>query len=485
MRIIVVDDDQDSRKAISDFIQQLGHQVFECSGGSGALEILKTEQIHLVLSDIMMPGMSGVDLLKTIKADKDLENTIVVLFTGYRDVNSAIEALRNGAYDYLLKPVKPEELDLLTTRVSEYLTLKEENLKLTEKFDKEVNAATVNIKKELEEVRKAYLKLAGVYELGVYSDNMQQVFATAEKLHNRKDIPVLIEGETGTGKEVIARFIHFGPEGITNPFVGLNCAAISENLFESELFGYEAGAFTGGNPKGQKGKIEHAENGSLFLDEITELTGNFQAKLLRVIQEREYYRVGGIKKYDTNARFICATNENIEQLVKNNEFRQDLYYRLNVGRIRIPPLRERKDEIIPFAELFMKQLRDEKKSSFKSITKQAADKLAAYSWPGNVRELKNSIERIAFQYDDSKLVPKHIDFLFTDTEVETSTPSDDQDLDLLDTLTRSESLDLKEFNKKLVNKVLLKHNNNKSETARFLNISRYEIYTYLKREKDK
>jgi len=271
------------------------------------------------------------------------------------------------------------ELDILLKRLDEFLSLKERNKKLTESFDKEVKKVTKNIQSQLIAVRKAFAREIGTVEIGIYSKSMKEVFKTAEKLHQSPKIPVLIEGETGTGKELVAHYIHYGQGDITTPFIGLNCAAISSNLFESELFGYEAGAFTGGNPKGQKGKLELAENGTIFLDEITEMPIVHQAKLLRVIQEREYYKVGGLKGMNAEARFICATNQDPQKMVQKGTFRQDLFYRLNVGYIRIPPLRERKEAIVPLARLFLEQFKQQKKTRFESIDKNAIQMLISSS----------------------------------------------------------------------------------------------------------
>ena len=314
MRILVVDDVISIREALVKFLSQLGHELFAACDGKDALEVLSRQNIHLVLTDILMPRMSGHQLLKRIKESNDLKDIVVVLFTGHSDIKSAVEAMREGAYDYLLKPVNIKELALTIKRINEYLVLKEENRLLSSNFERQVRKATKDVKKELIEIKKAFAREMGASDIGIFSKSFRDVIKTAKKLHNNPDIPVLIEGETGTGKEIVARYIHYGEGEVTSPFVAINCAAITPSLFESELFGYEAGAFTGGKGMGQKGKLELAGEGTIFLDEITEIPTEYQAKLLRVIEEREYFRVGGLKNLHTNARFICASNQDIKRL---------------------------------------------------------------------------------------------------------------------------------------------------------------------------
>ncbi len=483
MNIIVVDDDHDSRNTISRFLTRIGHQVTQFPDGDKAFRALKKKSVHLVFSDIHMPGITGIDLLKKIKKTKEYKDIPVVLFTGFREVNTAVEALRNGAYDYLLKPIKPEELAILTDKIAEYLSLKEENTRLSKNFEQKLEEATENIKKELFETKQAFANAVGVKEVGIFSDAMKEIIETVSKLHTDPDIPVLIEGETGTGKEVVAKLIHYGKKNITTPFIGVNCAAISPALFESELFGYEPGAFTGGNPKGQKGKLEIAAGGTIFLDEITEIPVEYQAKLLRVIQEREYYRVGGIKKLLTNARFVCATNTKIEQKVEKNLFREDLFYRLNVGRITIPPLRERKEEIIPLSEMFLRNLREQKKTGFSKINSEAAGILESHTWKGNIRELKNSMERLAFLFEGIEVNPSHLGFL-TGESAEHKNIKISEKADYFDFIFSGDNFSLKNMNLEIVDKALEEYNGNKSKTAKFLQLTRNELYTYIKQKKN-
>ncbi len=480
MNILVVDDDPGIRNSLSLFFTSYGHNTIECENGKIALKILRSENIHMVLSDILMPEMDGKELLKQIKKTERLKELIVVLVTGQGDVKSAVDAMKNGAYDYLLKPVNLNELSILTERVAEYLTLKEENKNLTENFEKKVDEATKDIKKKLVDLRKEYARVVSSSEIGLYSDKLKQVYSTAKRLHKNRKFPVLIEGETGTGKELVARYVHYGDGDVSTPFVGINCAAISPNLFESELFGYEPGAFTGGNPKGQKGKIEVAEEGTIFLDEISEMSIEYQAKLLRVIQEREYYRVGGIKKNTTNARFVCSTNQDIKNKVLEGTFREDLYYRLSVGHIFIPPLRDRSEEIEPLAKMFLMRLGSQNMTQFKEIDVDAYKKLKEYHWPGNVRELKSVVERVALLYDDEIITEDHLEAVFDHMSNPKSkaSVSNEQSTDKFE--FSKDGVDLNKWILSNIQKALDLNKGNKSDTARYLNISRNVLYTYLK-----
>ncbi|MFC1565011.1 sigma-54-dependent transcriptional regulator [candidate division KSB1 bacterium] len=481
MRILLVDDDDSIRISLSKFLSQLGHDVLDCENGERALTILSREPVHLVLSDIKMPRMDGHEMLSRIKKSDKLKNIIVVLFTGHGDIKGAVEAMRQGAYDYLLKPINVKELAIITNRINDYLALKEENIKLTSNFEEQLDKETSAIKNELLELRKAYARDVGIGEIGVFSEKMRSIFKTLQKFHKNPDIPVLIEGETGTGKEILARYIHFESGNITTPFVGLNCAAISATLFESELFGYEAGAFTGGRPKGQKGKLELAAGGSILLDEICEIPTEYQAKLLRVLQEREYYPVGSLKKQSTDARFICATNKDVKKEVEEGSFREDLFYRLSVGHIVVPPLRERNKEIIPLAKMFLAQLSENKRTTFTGISKDAEQLLTEFAWPGNVRQLKSTIERISLLWEDKEIQPSHLEFLYDKGMPKIEEKQEQAEEKTEDIELPSDKFDINDWSYNIVKKALVKNNGNKSKTAKYLGISRNELYTYIKK----
>jgi len=479
MHILLVEDSPGVRESLLELLNNLRYRVTGCENGQAAMNILGQSDVDVVLSDIMMPVMNGHQLLKNIKEKDLLKHIEVILFTGHGDIKSAVEAMRSGAYDYLLKPVDVQELDVVLKRLKDLVQLKKEHQQLSLHFQEEVQKATREIESELVAIRKALAREVGTIEIGIFSKSMKQIFKRAEKLHQNPDIPVLIEGETGTGKELVAHFIHYGYGDVATPFIGLNCAALSANLFESELFGYEPGAFTGGNPKGQKGKLELANNGSLFLDEITEMPSEHQAKLLRVIQEREFFHVGGLNKQEAKVRFICATNRNVKEAIKKHIFRQDLYFRLNIGHIRISPLRERPESILPMALLFLKQLTEQRGTRFKKISEKASRMLQNYHWPGNVRELKNLIERIVLYWDDEEIQPSHVSACLESIPGPHLSELVRGDQEILQLPVNH--LDLNNHILTLIKKALDMHHGNQTQTARYLGISVRVLHTYMKK----
>lgn len=470
MNILLVDDDKSGRAFLAKFITRLGHSVTECGNGQEALMLFKTKRdFQMVLSDIRMPYMSGEDFLRSINDLPNRGDTSVVLMSAYSDVDTAVTALRLGAYDYLVKPVNVNELAVIVERIQEYNVLRAENRRLTEHFDDELKAATEQTRHEIERLKKIAYRVGGLEEVGFFSDKMQQIMEVTKKFHRDRSVPVLIQGETGSGKEVVAKLIHYGDEVNEQPFVDLNCAALTANLFESELFGYEAGAFTGGLTKGQKGKMDIASGGTLFLDEIGEMPLELQGKLLRVLQEKQFYRVGGLRKTFTDIRIICATNADLERRVKNGTFREDLYYRLKVGHIQIPPLRERPEDIIPLAKLFLEEFSSQKKRKICRITEQAAAKLQSHSWPGNVRELKNTIDLATLLFEESELRPEHITFRNGNSPKQFAKPSV---APVLNTEVPDRPFSLEEFINRIILQVLEIHDGNKTETAKYLGMSR-------------
>jgi len=333
--------------------------------------------------------------------------------------------------------------------------------------------------------RYAACKLgAGCDRILFHSKSMLEVQKLAQVIHQDRTIPVLIEGETGVGKEVIARYIHYGETGNEIPFVDINCAAITPTIFESELFGYEGGAFTGGRAGGQKGKIALADGGTLFLDEISEIPTSIQAKLLRVIQERDYYPVGGLGKRKADLRLICATNANLAECVEKGSFRKDLFYRLEAIRICIPPLRDRAEDIIPLAEMFLRNISKQKNKKFTSISPDAANILLNYPWPGNVRQLRNAIERVVVMWNEKELKPERLNFLETHKRGKTSQPEASVDSFNSRLALPSESLDLKEFNDKIIKQALARHGGNITQTAAYLKLSRRSLSYRLKQLDD-
>jgi len=485
MKILLVDDDRLSRQYMMWFLKRQNHEVTECAGGEEALEKFSPEEYPMVLSDIQMPGISGNELAAAIKQMPNSWQTDVVLFTGHADLNSVITALRTGVYDYLEKPVNVEELTSVIERVAEHQALLRENKILTERFDDEVTAATEDTRRELVQMKQIIAE-STIGSVGIFSECMKTIVQKAEQLHTDRSIPVLIEGETGTGKEVIAKMIHYGSNFHSlsaTSFVDINCAALAPNLFESELFGYEAGAFTGSMTKGAKGKFDLAHGGTLFLDEISEIPLDLQGKLLRVLQEKEFYRVGGLKKIKTNIRVICATNVPLEQSVAQGTFRKDLYFRLKVAHIVLPPLRKRKEEILPIAAMFLQDFSQRKKKNFTTISPQTARILEQYDWPGNIRELKNVIEYVTFAYNDIELKPGHIMGLLEQWREQppSLTPSND----IIELPFPLQGYPLKQFTEDIILKVLAAHHNNQSDTAKYLGISRRALSYRLEEMRNK
>ena len=475
MRILLVEDNDSLREEIADFLQEeSGYTVHQCGNGRQALEVLENHDISLIVSDIRMPGMDGIQMLEKLNERSFNNRPPVILITGFADIQSAISALRAGASDYLTKPLKPQELAEAIRKIDR----RKANLPDQTQPSGQSSASGSRLATR-SPGDSVLLEERG--PLLVCSDAMRRILLLVERFHQDPSVPVLIEGETGTGKELIARMIH-NPAGddnsICGPFVSLNCAAISMNLFESELFGYEPGAFTGASPKGAPGKLELAAEGSLMLDEIGDLPLEQQPKLLRVLQEKEYYRVGGQKKKEMKARLICATNQNLKENVENGSFRRDLYFRLNIGRIYLPPLRERKEAILPLARKFLNQFATVKGSRFAGITDEAADMLLKYEWPGNIRELHNAMEWVVLLFDDFQLRPEHLAML------------DGQQKEIPDIggnllkpgsiVLPRDKVDLKKLEAELVRKALEKFRGNKTRTANYLCISRRALDSRIK-----
>lgn len=411
MRILVVDDNSNSLQSLCLVLKDLGHDPKGMQDPLEALELRRKEFFPLIITDIRMPGMDGLELLSALKADPATSQSDVVLITGHGDMETAVEALRKGAYDYLNKPINARELSAVVDRSAEHQALMLENTELRSNLDQQISIAAADIRKDLENARHRLREVEGIGLVIAESPAMIELLRQALIMHSEPSVPVLIEGETGTGKEVLARFIHHGEGVAETPFMAINCAAIPHELFESELFGHEQGAFTGSRAEGAKGKLEQAADGTLFLDEVAEMPLSLQPKLLRVLEERSFYRVGGIKKRSFDARIVCAGNRNMAEMVEKGTFRRDLYHRLRVGHLCIPPLRERQEDILPLAGHFLRREAERKKKQFKSLAADTTSILRSYSWPGNVRELENTIERAVLMHDGEMLLPRHVSFL--------------------------------------------------------------------------
>jgi DNA-binding NtrC family response regulator len=349
LAILLVDDEQDVQVSLSRFMTKLGHRVECASDAALALARFHADHFDVVISDIRMPGMDGLELLSRLKRVQASPVDVIVI-TGHGDMDNAISALKFGAFDYLRKPIDVRELAVTLERIAELKRLRNNYRQLKTEFRQRVEEKTQAIRGEAERLRQAYLQEVGLGELRVFSGVMRAVLDLAQKYAEDPTLPVLITGESGTGKELIARYLHYSQAlDPLRPFVALNCGAISPQLFEGEFFGHEAGAYTGATASGQKGKLEAAHGGTIFLDEIGEMPPGLQVKLLRVLEDSRFYRVGGTREVSISVRVISATNQDLAAATEAGRFRTDLYYRVNAGAIRIPPLRERREEIIPFA----------------------------------------------------------------------------------------------------------------------------------------
>ncbi|TKJ42432.1 sigma-54-dependent Fis family transcriptional regulator [candidate division LCP-89 bacterium B3_LCP] len=479
MRILLVDDETLSRQPIADFLEeQLHHQVTQCGDGKEALKIFTAEPFPIVLTDVRMPGISGLDLLMRIRSVPEGRRTSVILFTGYADVDTAIGALRQGAGDLLRKPLNLEELAQVVTRMVDRQNFMTGHADQDQLPEADTELLTTDIEDDYTFIKDSQIEVPDAGRVGIYSDDLRAVMTMAFRLHEDRNIPVLIEGETGTGKEILARMVHYGREGDDKPFISINCSAISPGLFESELFGYEGGAFTGAKRSGIIGKLELAQGGTLFLDEIGDMPIDLQPKLLRALQEKEIYRVGGLKRIPLDVRIIAASNRNLKTLAEKGDFRQDLYYRLNIGWMQLSPLRNQKDSIAALAQMFLVQFAQQKKRRFRFLHRDAISILETYSWPGNVRELKSTIERVTLLYDDIELKPDHLAFLSQGSEY---TPKPLHHPIQLGSLTiPDDELDILSLESEIVRKALAKCDGNKSQTARYLKLSRSALRSRLK-----
>ncbi|GMR04704.1 MAG: sigma-54 dependent transcriptional regulator [Thermodesulfobacteriota bacterium] len=366
-RIVVVDDEKDMRTFFDIMLRKEGYDVTSFPSGDRAIEYLRGNDFDLVISDIRMPGMDGVELLKEVK---DLDADVpVIMITAYASVDTAIDAMKAGAFDYFTKPFNVDEIKLNIKKAIEHLDLKKENRSLKEDI-------------------KARWGLTAI--IGE-SPAMAEVFNLVRSVAATK-ANVFITGESGTGKELVARAVHYEVDGGTAPFVAINCGAIPENLIESELFGHTRGSFTGAVAE-KLGLVEQADGGTLFLDEITEMPQHLQVKLLRFLQERNFRRVGGTEDISVDLRIIAASNKDIDEEVRAGRFRDDLFYRLNVIRIVVPPLRQRKEDIPLLAGHFIQKFSKAHGKEIKRISKEAIKTLVSHTYPGNIRELENLIER--------------------------------------------------------------------------------------------
>jgi two-component system response regulator AtoC len=436
VKILVVDDEAIIRESLRDWLSDVGHQVLMAENGSQALEIIEKEKPSIAIVDLVMPGMDGIELLKRAKKiSPGLEGIVI---TAYGSIPTAIAAMKEGAYDYIEKPFCPEKAELLIEKLVEHQRLIEENVSLQQKLDDRYRFENIIAK----------------------SPKMQQVIEVI-KVVAKSNATVLIIGESGTGKELVARAIHSQSYRKDKPFVAVSCAALPESLLESELFGHEKGAFTGAYAQ-RRGKFEVANRGTLFLDEIGEMSANIQVHLLRVLEEKEFTRVGGNELIKVDVRVISATNKDMKKAIISEQFREDLYYRLNVVTIELPPLRERQEDIPLLAQHFLKKFAVENQKEITGFSPEAADLLLRYEWPGNVRELENAIERAVILAKNS-----HVEIIDLPQE------------NLLPAHSVPAGRNLSEVEREHIMNVLSETGGNYSQAARILGISRATLYNKI------
>jgi len=435
-QILIVDDELIIRESLAAWLQRDGHQIEALASGEDALQRLQKKRFDILFLDLKLEGMDGIEVLKQIK-DIDQDITVVMI-TAYGSVATAVEAMKNGAYDYLMKPFEPEELSVLIERIMEQKARERENIYLKEK-NKE---------------RNRFENLIGQSQL------MQELFDFIQDIAPSEST-ILITGETGTGKELAAKAIHSNSYYAQGPFVAVNCGAFNEDLLETELFGYEKGAFTDAKTT-KKGRLELAWNGTLFLDEIGEISQRMQIDLLRVLEERYFYRVGGNHPIETNFRVIAATNKNLEKAVQEGNFREDFYYRLKVISLEMPPLKKRKEDIPLLAEHFRQRFTEDINKNIDSISREALDELMLYDWPGNIRELENAIERAVVVGKKRQIQPRDLPI--------SSTNQIDPEDESLQNMEKSHIL-----------KILQKNSWNIQQSAQALGIDRSTLYKKIKR----
>jgi len=442
-RILIVDDEPIILFGLSHYLKDQGFEVDTCEKGEEALKKIEEQKFDLCILDLKLPDIDGISLLKKIKGKQ--EQIGIIMITAFAEVKSAVQAIKEGAFDYLAKPFSNEELMVVVEKFFEFK----------------------NLRKEVDELREKLREKEALRQIVGESKAIKEVINKIE-LVAKTDVPVLILGESGTGKELVADCIQALSLRAKNSYLKINCAAIPENLFEAELFGYERGAFTGAHTS-KKGMLELANKGTLFLDEIAELPQNLQAKLLRILEDQTVYRLGGDKPIKVDVRFIYATSKDLKQLVKEGKFREDLYYRINVMSIEIPPLRDRKEDIPILINHYLKHFSEEFQRPLPKITEEAFQALIRYDYPGNVRELKHAIERAVLLAVDGNITLAHLP-----EEISQSFKSEKKDV--LDYKLAKESIE-KEF----ILKTLIETNWNKTEAAKKLGISRKTLWQKLKK----
>ncbi len=433
--ILIVDDEESVRDSLYNWFIEDGYDVDCAENAKQALSILESKKMDIILADIKMPGMDGLEMHRRIRSlNKD---SIVIIMTAFASVTTAVQALKDGAYDYITKPFDPDDLSHLIRNASSQITLKEEN----------------------EALRNKVVSLENVEDLIGGSEAMMKVLKEVERVA-QSNSPVIISGESGTGKELIARAIHSNSRRKFSPLVSVHCGALTESLLESELFGHEKGAFTGAMYN-RKGRFEMADGGTIFLDEIATISQKMQIELLRVLETKTFLRVGGNKEITSDFRVICATNKDLKKMVEDGTFREDLYYRLNVVNIRIPPLRERIEDIPMLVDYFIKVYCTSMSRNIMTIDQAALKRLEQYDFPGNVRELENMIERAIVVGNEKAIRLK--------------------DLPLEKEMITNSFKSLEDIEKQYILQVLNRYDWNITRSAKVIKVDRVTLYNKIKK----
>jgi two-component system NtrC family response regulator len=445
--ILIVDDEDAQRSILKGYLEKKGYKIFSASSGTEGIKAVENNPIDIVLSDFKMPDKTGLEVLEEVK--KINPEISFVILTAYGTIENAVKAMRLGAYDYISKPVDLDELDLTIERIIE---------------NKNLRSEIQILKNQLKEKFKIDSFISN-------SAKMEEVLSVAARAADSK-ATVLITGESGTGKEVLAKSIHYVSPRKDKPFIAVNIPALPETLLESELFGHEKGAFTGAE-KTKKGRFELADGGTIFLDEIGDIPINLQVKLLRVLQEHQIERLGSTENINIDVRIIAATHQNLEEKIKDGSFREDLYYRLNIVSVHIPPLRERKEDVLPLIEYFTEKYSKENNRERLTLSKEAVDLLIKYNFPGNVRELENAIERAVVLCRSEAITVNDLPNVIKGFKAENEIPKIESGT-LID--------QVEELEKKLIFDALSSANGNQSQAGRILGLTernlRYKMQKY-------